>query len=137
MTVPSRRSVTSTETATSAHVTTPKEPRYIPCPYCEGSGGDHEIIPGLGDGPFYRCTACNGDGSLDGYRRYQASEKERMEREAAVMCECGHDAGRHYQGHDGCAWERDEPDERGFIVTCPCSKSCETLMLDAGQRPCS
>jgi uncharacterized Zn finger protein len=52
---------------------TQEKRRYIPCPYCKGSGGVVEAVLDYGEGPFYDCGACGGSGKMGDYQRRRDS----------------------------------------------------------------
>jgi len=105
--------------------------RFVPCPWCHGSGGHTEYVPGLGDGPHYDCTGCWGIGTVWAYKRVKQWQETLWQRTEAVTCVCGHTADRHYDRFDHCAWESDDSQSNGYIRQCHCRLSQKTLMLNA------
>ena len=41
----------------------------VKCPCCNGEGGEHDIITDDGQGPYYECGFCNGNGTVAIWQR--------------------------------------------------------------------
>ena len=107
------------------------KPRFVPCPWCKGSGGFCEPVTDLGEGPQYDCAGCDGSGNMYDYIPRKAAALAKYEREVVVICECTHDATLHYEGHDACAFASlDEIEPDGTIKCCSCKLSREYLMKE-------
>jgi hypothetical protein len=53
------------------------------CPCCHGKGGETDIITDEGQGPFYPCGLCDGNGKLNIFKKlYFLAVLKKWEREA-------------------------------------------------------
>jgi hypothetical protein len=39
--------------------------KSFPCPYCKGQGGEKEPILDNGEGPWFECGMCDGQGMVE------------------------------------------------------------------------